>query len=326
MGKSKPKWRARWAVGAAAGILLAVGTAQAQLKPKPRSCPLKITKCGCVIDSADTYIAAGQLSATQSGQICIEITAGNAILNLKGNNVLGKNDGTGTGIRIDRGAGHVIVEGGDKGGTNQATVSDWNVGIEDDGDSAVIGLFAAIGAGGSNDSGNNTGVFLNNVDHSVLATPNANGNQTIGILVSHSARVTVFNFSANGNGQAGLKLDSSDRNSVGPGGAESNGQYGIWLNSSSGNTIRDSNGNQMNHDTGILLSGASNHNRIVSGGAPGNGNAGIVIRRGSTDNTISITHNQGNGTPNSDMVDLNFKCDNNVWYNNVGNGNQPCIQ
>jgi parallel beta-helix repeat protein len=324
MGKSEPKWRARRVMGAAVAVLLAAGTARAQLAPRPRSCPLVITKCGCVIDSEDTYVAANQLLATHSGQICIEITASRAILNLKGNNVLGKNDGTGTGIRIDREADHVVVEGGDKTG-DQATVSDWNIGIEDDGNSAVVGLFAAVGAASSNDSGNNTGVFLKSVDRSVVTALNANGNQTIGILLSNSTRSTVFNFSANGNGQAGLKLDSSDRNTIGPGGAESNDQYGIWLNFSSGNTIRDSNGNQMNHDTGILLGGGSNRNRIVSGGAPENDQAGIVIQRGSTDNTVSVTHNQGNGSPNSDMVDLNFKCDNNVWYNNVGNGNQSCI-
>lgn len=323
MGKFKPKWRARWAVGAAAAILLAVGTAQAQ--SKPRSCPLKIKACGCVIDSEDTYVAANRLSATQSGQICIEITASRAMLNLKGFDVLGKNDGTGTGIRIDQGANHVIVEGGDKGG-DQATISDWNIGIEDDGNGAVIGLFAAVGAGGSNDSGNNTGVFLKSVDRGGVTALNANGNQTIGILLSNSTRVTVSNFSANQNGQAGLKLDSSDRNSIGPGGAESNGQYGIWLHSSSDNTIRDSNGNQLNHDTGIRIGVGSNRNRIASGGAPKNDKAGIVIARGSTDNTVTVTHNQGNGRPNSDMVDLNPDCDNNIWYNNVGNGNQDCIK
>jgi hypothetical protein len=81
-----------------------------------------------------------------------------------------------------------------------------------------------------------------------------------------------------------------------------------------------------NGDTGILLSDRSKENRITNAGAPRNMKAGIVIQLGSMDNTVTITHNEDNGGTNSDMIDLNPNCDNNVWYNNVGFHNQSCIQ
>jgi hypothetical protein len=97
-------------------LLLAAGSARAKPPAKPTSCPIKITACGCVITHADTYLALNDLNATQSNHNCIEIAASNSILNLKGVSLFGKNDGTGTGILIDKSAKHVIVEGGDKTG------------------------------------------------------------------------------------------------------------------------------------------------------------------------------------------------------------------
>jgi hypothetical protein len=307
-------------------LLLAAGSARAKPPAKPTSCPIKITACGCVITHADTYLALNDLNATQSNHNCIEIAASNSILNLKGFSLFGKNDGTGTGILIDKSAKHVIVEGGDKTGP-QATVSAWNIGVEDDGDGAVIGRFEVVGTLLIPPNlGNTTGVFLKAVYGSIVTALNANGNKQFGVLFSNTTGASLINVSANRNNQAGLKLDSSTGNSIGPGGMESNGTYGIWLQSSSGNTIRDSNGNQFNNDTGIRLAGGSNKNRIASGGAPNNGKAGIVITLGSTGNTVTVTHNPGNGNPNSDMVDLNPNCDSNVWYNNLGNPSQACIK
>ena len=322
------------ALGAAMTILLAVGSAQAAPKPKPGSCPLMITSCGCVITHADTYVAVNDLTATQSNQTCIEIAASSAILNLKGFNVLGKNDGTGTGILIDQKAQHVIVEGADKAppmdevAGGMASVSQWNIGIEDDGDAAIIALFSQIGGTADPSTpGNATGgVFLNGVKDSMVGLFNANLNGNYGVMLSNTTHVTLFNVSANANADTGIELNSSNGTSFGPGGAESNGRYGIWLQSSSNNTIHDSNGNMMNMDTGILLAGGSNQNRIHSAGAPKNIKAGIVITLGSMGNTVTVTHNEDNGTPNSDMVDLNPNCDSNIWYNNVGNPSQACIK
>jgi parallel beta-helix repeat protein len=321
-----PQWLPRLAFGATVTILLAVRPAQAAPKPKPTSCPLMISACGCVIERAATYVAANDLSATESGQTCIEIKQSKAILNLKGFNVFGKNDGTGTGILIDKGATHVIVEGGDKAGPG-AAVGQWKYGIEDDGDHAVIGQFAGVAPVVIPSTlGNTTGIFLNKVNGSIVTQLNASANSAFGLLLSNTTDVTLFNITAANNQEAGIKLDSSNGTSIAAGGTESNGNYGIWLQSSSGNTIFDSNGNTKNGDTGILLAGGSDQNRIKTAGAPSNGKAGIVITLGSTGNTVTITHNQGNGNPNSDMVDMNPNCDSNIWYNNVGNGSQACIK
>lgn len=71
----------------------------------------------------------------------------------------------------------------------------------------------------------------------------------------------------------------------------------------------------------------SNDNRITNSGAPGNQMDGILIERNSTKNIVTVTHNDGNGSDaGHDMVDLNPHCDSNVWYNNTGSGNQPCVQ
>jgi Periplasmic copper-binding protein (NosD) len=323
--------RSVFIVALAAGAMVSPGidTARAAPPPKAGSCPLMITACGCVITHSDTYIAANNLTATQTNQNCVEIAASNSILNLKGVDVVGKNDGTGIGILIRKGADHVIVEGGDKTGA-QALVTKWKIGIEDDGDAAVIAFFSQVGGFPEllppipgNTRG---GVLLNGVKDSVVGVLNANANGKFGVMLSNTTDVTLFNFSADKNKETGIRLDSSRGSSIGPGGAQSNVKYGIWLLSSSDNTIRDSNGNTMNGDTGILLGGGSNRNRISSGGAPKNGKSGIVITRGSTSNTVTVTHNQNNGNPNSDMIDLNPNCGNNIWYNNVGSFSQACIQ
>ena len=56
----------------------------------------------------------------------------------------------------------------------------------------------------------------------------------------------------------------------------------------------------------------------------GNTNYGIVIEKKNHDNIISVTHNDGHGK--TDMVDLNNKCDSNIWYDNTDTKNQGCIQ
>src|SRR5882757_10752905 len=68
-------------------------------------CPAVITSCGCVITKAGTYTVGNDLNASQSTEpVCIEISSDHTILNLKGASVIGKGDGTGTGILIDQGA------------------------------------------------------------------------------------------------------------------------------------------------------------------------------------------------------------------------------
>ena len=77
---------------------------------------------------------------------CIEVApaAAQSVLNLKGHQVIGKNNGTGTGILIRQGADHVVIQGASQAVQfhpdddpcaptgSQAIVTKWDIGIEDD--------------------------------------------------------------------------------------------------------------------------------------------------------------------------------------------------
>jgi hypothetical protein len=337
------------ALAGAAMVLPGIDTARAA---PPGSCPSVITSCGCVITASDTYLVGNDLSAAQTSKPnCIEIAASNSILNVDGFKVLGKDNGTGIGILIRKGADNVIVEGGkeinnippenptadDPPATSaQAKVNLWRIGIEDDGDNAIIALFSDFGGSLLQNSpnfvpkGNSfAGVFVNGVKDSFIGIFNASYNGKYGVLMRNSSGVTLANFTAAFNMETGLKLESSNGTSIGPAGGSSNGKYGMWLASSSRNTIHDSNGNSFNGDTGILLSCASgpacpghdgsNENRITNAGAPRNKMRGIVIGNGNENNTVTVTHNEDNGNPQSDMIDLNLQCDNNIWYTDANN-------
>ena len=223
-----------------------------------------------------------------------------------------------------------------------AKVNLWDIGIEDDGDRAVIVLFSDFGgslltgSGAAEPKGNATaGVFLNHVKGSFVGDFNANFNGKFGVIVKGSSNLTLTNFTAEKNHDTGVRLELSNDNTIGPAGAPLNGNFGMLLLGSSGNTIHDSNDSFSNGDAGIVLvcgSGelcpahdGSNGNRIVNAGAPQNGTAGIVINSGNLNNWITLTNNHDNGGP-SDMIDLNPDCGHNTWYNNVGTGNQNCIQ
>lgn len=328
-------------------ILLGIDPAQAA---PPGSCPTAITSCGCVITKANTYTVENDLSASDTSQPnCIEIAADHSILNLKGFAVIGKGDGTGIGILIRNGAVHVVVEGGDEGSTAppddagingqdfpdaQAVVTQWNIGIEDDGDNAVIALFKDIGGNIFQQTfGNATaGIFINGAKGSTAVDFHASYNGVTGVMVKNSSGIRLSNLSAIGNQKTGVFLDSSDDNSIGTASAAGNSKYGMWLLGSSRNIISNCNGTSGNGDTGILLGcgsvkcgGAkSDDNRITNSGAPGNTMAGIVIEKNDKDNIVTVTHNNGNPDMH-DMVDLNPHCSTNIWYNNTGSASQSCI-
>src|SRR5579871_2939746 len=246
-----------------AALLLAPGAPH--LTPADAaSCPNLISACGCVIASPGIYLAANTLVASASNQTCIEITsrASGAILNLNGFNMFGS-DGTGTGILIDKGASRVIVEGGIESGSGtamahdggpaegppcgaavagQAQVSRWNIGIEDDGDDAIIALFSSVGgvfALPRPTPGNTSaGVMLNGVRNSFVGDLQADYNQS-GLVVRDSTDVSIANFTSCFNTVDGLDLVSAIGTTVGPGGCESNGRYGVHLVAASRTTIHD---------------------------------------------------------------------------------------
>ena len=324
---------------------------------QPNSCPLHITSCGCVITSAGTYVVDNNLNASQtSAPNCIEIAAHHTVLNLKGLEVQG--NGTGIGILIRRSADHTVVQGGDEGSGpdapgqiknsvyqaagDQASIFMWNIAIQDDADHAVIELFRQLGGNKfQRDEGNKVGLFLNGVTGSLAADFDASYNLVAGVLAKNSSGLSLANFSATGTNPdqgskniqpLGVMFDAVNNSTIGTASMAGNSVYGLWLARSSRNVVLDSNGTSGNQDIGILIGCGSLHctgnersddNKITSAGAPGNTNYGIVIEKKNQNNIISVTHNDGNGK--TDMVDLNNKCDNNIWYNNTGTSNQSCI-
>lgn len=319
-------------------------------------CGTVITACGCVITQPQVYTVANNLNAVAGGNICIEIAAAHSILNLEGMRVIGNN--AGTGILIDEGADHVIVEGGNEADADppqnssshnpaaptprrEAVVSQWNIGIEDDADNAIIELFDAIGGvpllpSGHTPGNVTAGVVLNHVKRSLVGDLIASYNGKFGVLINNSSHVHIANISTAQNGDTGLKLSASDHNRIGPAGSPGNEKLGTWLFNSSNNTMHDS-VSSGNMNTGIVVGCGldkkncpaheqSNRNRIlVNSGAPGNKVAGIVIRKHSGGNLVTLTHNEGNGGKKMDMVDDNNKCGSNTWYNNTGQRDQSCI-
>lgn len=351
---SKSKWHRAARMYLSAGVaLIAIFATAPGYSATP--CPTVISACGCVITQPKIYTVASNLNAVSGQNICIEIAAAHAILNLEGKRVIGNN--AGTGIRIDQGADHVIVEGGNEADNDpplnpsanlaattprrEAVVSQWNIGIEDDADNAIIQLFDAVGGvpvlpSGHTPGNVTAGVVLNHVNRSLVGDLIASYNGKFGVLINNSSNVQIANITTGQNGDTGLKLDASDHNRIGPAGSPGNTKIGTWLFNSANNTMHDSI-SSGNMNTGIVVGCGvdkkncpgyqqSNHNRVlVISGAPGNKVAGIVIRKHSSGNLVTLTHNEGNGGKNMDMVDDNNKCDSNTWYNNTGARDQSCI-
>jgi hypothetical protein len=276
------------------------------------------------------------------------------VLNLKGVHVEG--NGSGIGILIRHSADHTVLEGADEGAepgspghftgtvwapaTPQAKVYMWNIGVEDDADNAVIGLFDQIGGSSfQQGEGNNIGLLFNGVHGTVATAFNAQYNKVAGVVAQNSSALSMFNFSSSGANPhgniqpIGVMFDSTNDSSIGPASMDHNHVYGLWLARSSRNSIIDSNGTMMNEDTGIHIGCGSLHcrgyetsdsNKVTESGAPQNGMNGILIEKHNYSNIITVTHNEGN-PQGHDMVDENPHCGSDIWYNNAGTSNQSCI-
>ncbi len=330
------------------GLILASAIAPSGALAEP--CLPAITQCGCTITEAKIYTVADDLTAQKTtNPVCIEIAKAHAILNVKGHTLQGNGDGTG--ILIDRGADHVIVEGGDEADNDpsqnpssdpisssmhppQGKITMWNVGIRDNGDDAVILLFDRIGGNFFQQVGNTTaGVVLNHVHNSVIGDFRASFNGKYGVLLDHCTDVYIDNVAAASTSTATMKtetgiwLESSDDNQLGPISTGGNTKVGTWLDKSSDNLLQD-HGNSGNQNTGVLVGCSvdrkncqgndhSDRDWIITGNAGGNKNADILVRRHSHQNVITINHT-------NTMMDENPHCDSNVWYNNTPPDQPKC--
>jgi|SRR5579862_624035 len=325
-------------------LLAAISTPAQQLAPN--SCSTNITSCGCVIDRNATYSIGNDLNANQTNaQNCIEIAASYSKLNVNGKTITG--NGRGIGIRIRPGATHVAIQGVASqhflvndddpcASTGQGVIFGWDIGIKDEGDYAVIGLFSQVG--GSMGSNNTAGVYLNRVTGSAVNNINVCDNGVAGVIAKNSSGISVTNFTSNSNAQYGVWSDSTNDSTFATSTVMNNGMYGYWFMGSSRDQLFNANGiGGASTDTGVLFScggphcsengndQGSNDNIVTNSGASGTSNVGILIQNHNHRNLIVNTSDSGNA--NFDVEDLNQNCDSNNWFNNAfGSRNQNCIQ
>ncbi|HKV56084.1 MAG TPA: right-handed parallel beta-helix repeat-containing protein, partial [Candidatus Binataceae bacterium] len=105
-------------LAASATLLAVLAAAPAPADASP-ACASQIKKCGCTVISTGIYTVTKDLDANQgltSRNDCIDVTAPNVILKLKGHPVNGPATGVGTGIWLSSAATSSIVEGADNSG------------------------------------------------------------------------------------------------------------------------------------------------------------------------------------------------------------------
>jgi hypothetical protein len=269
------------------------------------SCQPSILSCGCTITSTGFYVMVSDLTATVVGADCIDVKAPNVKLWVGGHSITGL--GGGVGIHILRSASGAFVEGLDIGSGSFASVGSFNVGIQDDANSAII------------------------------AHVNGSGNSSVGFLLNRVIGSAVSDFSADNNAY-GVELFASTLNSIQRMTIDSNSIYGMWLISSSRNIVNFFYA-QDNGVAGVYLGcqpsagptgGAcrpSNNNRIYDGPQVGAASAsqtyGVAIDAGNGGNVVAGT--AGSGDSSADLEDNNAGCGSNLWFNNSGSTNTSCI-
>ncbi len=308
------------------------------------SCPAVIDSCGCTITDANLHTVNANLDASQglTGKgDCIDIKHSFATLDFNDFDATGA--GAGVGVRILKGAKSVSVQ-------NWEVIEDWDIGIEDDGNSATI----SSRFDGDVDSNTTAGVFLNGVQRTTVTTIDVTGNGTgvllkggsrnqidfidapecagpgngVGVSLVSSNNNTVQTFDAGdfgcvGNTNDGVDLVKSNNNSIVDYDANDNGGNGVKLDHSSKNSLVDG-GNNDNGGDGILLDAGSNHNVIADSGDSDNAVNGIEISAGDKSNTVHFVFSKGN--TGTDLVDQNTNCDKDVWSNNCFvTQSQACI-
>lgn len=316
--------------------LLLVLTGLASAAPPPPDCTSSISSCGCKVTQPGTYTVTDDLDAgqglTKSGN-CLEVSAHHVILDLQGHAIIG--NGTGIGILILSSAHDTTVQGTDLSETAQAIINSWKVGLEDDADNVVIELFRQIGGNSFNPHGNaGDGILLQNASNATLANFNASFNGGAGIDVRGGSSNRVLNCDAISNTTAGVIMTSSNLNTITNCTISGNAGYGVWLDTSKQDQIFTSSLNG-NGKIGLLIGchaegtchgiKGSSLNHVSSSGANGNQGAGVTVERGSFNNQITNMSSAGNGG-SSDLIDNNFSCDGNNWFNNAfGDASQSCI-
>jgi len=292
-------------------------------KAQAGSCPAVITACGCTITDAAAHTLGNDISAadglTGKGD-CIDIKHKNAKLDGFFFDIDG-DVSPGVGIRILPGATRAAVQ-------NFDAIFGWDIGIEDDANSATISDI-------DTDENGTAGVFLNSVDKSIVSDfdssastgagivlKNSDGNQINdfdtdanggdGVRLTKSERNTIKDFNSDFNSGEGVKLTRSIGNSIGDFNADENGADGVLLDKSSGNSIINYTAS-VNTVDGVLLDAGSDKNRIGDASTNDNGANGVEVGSGDKSNRVFFSTSVGN--TGTDLVDGNPGCDKNIWTN-----------
>ena len=268
------------------------------------SCPTSITACGCTIASSGFYQLGSDLTATNPNADCLDVKAANVNLWLDGHSISGT--GSRIGLHLLKTARGAFIEGLDLGSGAFASVGSFAIGIEDDADGAIIGH--------TNVSDNsNVGVLLNRVNGSLVSDFGAFSN-SYGVELSGATLCSIQRATLEGNSIYGMWLSGSSRNVVNFFEAQDNLIAGLYLGCQphSGPTGGRCKPSSKNH----IYDGPE------VGPASASQNYGVAIDSGNVGNVLSgIT---AGGDAVTDLVDQNAGCSN-LWFNNSGANNNPCI-
>jgi len=265
-----------------------------------------ITGCGTISKSGLYSIPPHSTFQAKSGD-CLVITAPNVIIQTQIAQISGNN--TGAGIHIKAGATGFQLQ------PFATTINNFNIGIQDDANSASIGSDYGdpLWIGDQVD----TAIFLNNVHGSVI---NGAGMHALsnGILIRGGGGNIVTGYVTSLGGNPG-------HNNGGPTECcweviASNGDAIRLDGATTGNHLYQYDVTQSGSDgAGVHIIGKSPDNFVAEGGVT-NAGTGIRIESGSTSNFILNNDVTGNTL---DVFDGNPNCDNDLWSDTNSNTRQP---
>ena len=268
------------------------------------SCPTSITACGCTIASGGFYELVSDLAATNPNADCLDIKAANVNLWLDGHSISGA--GSGIGLHLLKTARGAFIEGLDLASGAFASIGSFEIGIQDDADSAIIGHTNV-----SDNSG--VGVLLNRVSGSLVSDFGAYSD-AYGVELSGATLCSIQRVTLDGNSIYGIWLNGSSRNVINFFEAQDNLIAGVYLgcqptSGPTGGRCKPSSTNHISDGPEVGPASASQ-------------NYGIAIDSGNTGNVLSGI--MANGDATTDLADQNAGCVN-LWFNNNGSNNNPCI-
>ncbi len=304
----------RFGAAAATALALWAGVALGAAQAAVVSCPAVITSCGCTITDASVHtqgVADLDISsgATSKGD-CIDIKHAGATLDCDFGEITGA--GSGVGVRILSGAKRASIQ--------NCLIAGWDVGIEDDANSANI-TDNEIAENGT------AGILLKGANKSVVDDFCSSDNTGVGVMLQNSNNNTFIDFDAGasgfcyepGNGGDGITLVGSNRNSFADFDADDNGGNGVTFKNSSKNSLAGFDIEENTTD-GVFIDPASN-DKVTDGDVLASGVNGVEIDNGSHNNSVVFVFTTSN--PGTGLLDHNSNCDKNVWTNNCFDSASP---